>query len=95
MKNDHEFPPPVLLLGGGQGRRHHARRRAPGPGGADHQLPAALLEQSLGKTLFTQQGRRLVLTEAGRLALSYADQIFLLGEQMQEALNEADSGASA
>jgi len=51
-----------------------------------------LLEQSLGKTLFSQQGRRLVLTEAGRLALNYADQIFLLGEQMQEALNEADSG---
>jgi hypothetical protein len=54
-----------------------------------------LLEQSVGKTLFSQQGRRLVLTEAGRLALGYADQIFLLGEQMQEALNEADSGASA
>ncbi|KQY18782.1 MULTISPECIES: LysR family transcriptional regulator [Massilia] len=51
-----------------------------------------LLEQALGKTLFAQQGRRLVLTEAGRLALGYADQIFLLGEQMQEALNEFDSG---
>jgi LysR family transcriptional activator of nhaA len=50
-----------------------------------------LLEQAVGKTLFIQQGRRLVLTEAGRLALSYADQIFLLGEQMQEALGEADS----
>lgn len=52
----------------------------------------ALLEQSLGKTLFAQQGRRLALTEAGRVAVNYADQIFLLGEQMQEALNEADSG---
>lgn len=51
-----------------------------------------LLERSLGKTLFSQQGRRLVLTEAGRMALDYADQIFLLGEQMQEALTEADSG---
>jgi LysR family transcriptional activator of nhaA len=51
----------------------------------------SLLEESVGKALFTQQGRRLVLTEAGRLALSYADQIFLLGEQMQEALSEADS----
>ena len=50
-----------------------------------------LLEQSLGKALFTQQGRRLTLTEAGRLALTYADQIFLLGEQMQEALDEAGS----
>jgi LysR family transcriptional activator of nhaA len=51
----------------------------------------AQLEQSIGKSLFTQQGRRLVLTEPGRLALAYADQIFLLGEQMQEALGEADS----
>jgi len=51
-----------------------------------------LLEQSLGKTLFSQQGRRLVLTEAGRLAMNYADQIFLLGTQMQEAVSEADSG---
>ena len=50
-----------------------------------------LLEQAFGKALFTQQGRRLTLTEAGRLALSYADQIFLLGEQMQEALDASDS----
>lgn len=49
------------------------------------------LEQSIGKSLFLQQGRTLALTEAGRLALAYADQIFLLGEQMQEALSEADS----
>jgi LysR family transcriptional regulator, transcriptional activator of nhaA len=48
-----------------------------------------LLEQAVGKSLFTQQGRRLTLTEAGRLALGYADQIFLLGEQMQEALDGA------
>lgn len=51
----------------------------------------AQLEQSIGKSLFSQQGRRLVLTEPGRLALAYADQIFLLGEQMQEALAEADT----
>ncbi len=51
-----------------------------------------LLEQSIGKALFAPQGRRLVLTEAGRVALRYADQIFLLGEQMQEALADADVG---
>ena len=50
------------------------------------------LETAIGKTLFMQQGRTVALTEAGRLALAYADQIFLLGEQMQEALGEADSG---
>jgi LysR family transcriptional activator of nhaA len=52
----------------------------------------AQLEQSIGKALFLQQGRTLALSEAGRTALGYADQIFLLGEQMQEALGEADSG---
>ena len=49
------------------------------------------LEHAIGKSLFLQQGRGLALTEAGRLALAYADQIFLLGEQLQEALGEADS----
>ncbi|MFO1381863.1 MAG: transcriptional activator NhaR [Chitinivorax sp.] len=49
----------------------------------------SLLEQALGKSLFTLQGRRLSLTEAGRIALSHADQIFLLGEQMQDALQSA------
>jgi LysR family transcriptional activator of nhaA len=50
----------------------------------------SLLEQSIGKALFAPQGRRLVLTEAGRVALNYADQIFLLGEQMQDALAASD-----
>lgn len=52
----------------------------------------AALEQSVGKQLLTQQGRRLVPTEAGRVALTYAEQIFELGDRMQEALNEADAG---
>jgi LysR family transcriptional activator of nhaA len=51
----------------------------------------AQLEQSIGKSLFLQQGRNLALTEAGRLAMVYADQIFLLGQQMQEALVQSDS----
>ena len=51
----------------------------------------ALLEQALGKSLLAPQGRRLVPTEAGRVALGYADQIFLLGEQMQDALRDSDS----
>lgn len=52
----------------------------------------ALLEQSLGKALLAPQGRRLALTEAGRVALGYADQIFLLGEQLQDALADVDVG---
>lgn len=50
------------------------------------------LEKSIGKSLFAPQGRRLVLTEAGRIALRYAEQIFALGEQMQEALADIDVG---
>lgn len=52
----------------------------------------ALLDQSVGKALLMPQGRRLVLTEAGRTALAYADQIFLLGEQMQDALASTEGG---
>ncbi|MGW8390724.1 transcriptional activator NhaR [Pseudoduganella sp. HUAS MS19] len=52
----------------------------------------AALEQSIGKSLLTQQGRRLVPTEAGRVALAYAEQIFQLGDRMQEALEEVDVG---
>ncbi|WP_194715005.1 transcriptional activator NhaR [Noviherbaspirillum soli] len=51
----------------------------------------SLLEQSVGKSLLAPQGRRLVLTEAGRIALSYADQIFLLSEQMMDTLAISDT----
>ena len=44
------------------------------------------LEQQIGRALFKQQGRGLVLTEAGRMALTYADRIFQLGEELQELL---------
>ncbi len=51
----------------------------------------ALLEQSVGRALLAPQGRRLVLTDAGRIALGYADQIFALAEQMQDAVAGADA----
>ena len=44
------------------------------------------LEGDLGRTLFQLEGRRLVLTEAGRVARRYADEIFRLGEQMLATL---------
>lgn len=47
----------------------------------------SLLEQYLGHSLVTVQGRRLNLTEAGRVVLGYADQIFLLGDQLREAVD--------
>ena len=51
----------------------------------------ALLEKSLGKALFASQGRGLALTEAGRLALGYADQIFQLAEGLQDALSQSEA----
>ena len=46
----------------------------------------SLLDRSVGRALLAPQGRRLVLTDAGRIALGYAEQIFALAEQMQDAL---------
>ncbi|PKO51060.1 MAG: transcriptional activator NhaR [Betaproteobacteria bacterium HGW-Betaproteobacteria-20] len=46
-----------------------------------------LLEESLETTLFRRIGRGLELTETGRLALSYADEIFEVGAEMEQALS--------
>ena len=48
-----------------------------------------LLESSLGLQLFRKRGRQLELTDDGRLALSYAEQIFGLGAEMETALKQA------
>jgi LysR family transcriptional regulator, transcriptional activator of nhaA len=52
----------------------------------------SLLERNLGRALFVSQGRGLALSDAGRAALVYADQIFELGEALEEAVRTADSG---
>lgn len=44
------------------------------------------LEDGLGERLFERAGRRLELTEAGRLVVRYADEIFLLGKEMRDTL---------
>ena len=50
------------------------------------------LEAQLGHDLFERRGRTLVLTEAGRVALDYADAIFSAGEEL-EAVMRAGAGA--
>jgi LysR family transcriptional activator of nhaA len=45
-----------------------------------------LLEETLGVALFLRVGRRLQLTETGRLTLSYADELFQIGNDLEEAL---------
>jgi LysR family transcriptional activator of nhaA len=44
------------------------------------------LEHALGEKLFVRSGRRLVLTETGRVAYRYADEIFTLGRELREAV---------
>jgi len=44
------------------------------------------LERRLGRSLLRKSGRGLEPTEAGRLAMRYADEIFALGASLQEAL---------
>ncbi len=46
----------------------------------------SLLEARLGVALFRRSGRRLELTDAGRTALTYADEIFHVGAELEEAL---------
>jgi LysR family transcriptional activator of nhaA len=43
-------------------------------------------EERLGVALFRRSGRRLELTDAGRTALAYADEIFHVGAELEEAL---------
>lgn len=40
------------------------------------------LEDQLGEPLFARMGRRLVLTEAGKIALAYAEDIFAAGREL-------------
>ena len=51
-----------------------------------------LLEENLGEALFSRVGRNLELTETGRLALSYADEIFVLGGELEEVVRNLPSG---
>ncbi|MGD1978678.1 MAG: LysR family transcriptional regulator, partial [Akkermansiaceae bacterium] len=44
------------------------------------------LEESIGQPLFHRQNKSLVLTEAGRIALDYAETIFRSGEEMMSVL---------
>ncbi|MFM0149321.1 hypothetical protein P0D89_44650 [Paraburkholderia sp. RL18-085-BIA-A] len=48
----------------------------------------------MDKKLFRKNGRTIELTDAGRLALDYADEIFSLGSELESAVRrENESGA--
>ena len=46
------------------------------------------LEHQLGHPLFERVGRKLVLTEAGQIALDYADTVFAAGEELISTLGD-------
>lgn len=48
------------------------------------------LEDRLGHALFERRGRRLHLTEAGRIALDHADAIFAAGNELVATLAQSD-----
>jgi LysR family transcriptional activator of nhaA len=53
------------------------------------------LEKSLGEELFRKAGRHLALTETGKLAFRYADEIFSLGQEMLGTLKGRSEGRLA
>lgn len=52
----------------------------------------SVLEERLGTKLFIKRGRNLEMTDAGRLAFGYADEIFALGSELEQSLQRYASG---
>lgn len=50
------------------------------------------LEEALGHRLFVRRGRRLTLTESGRIAYRYAEELFTLGRELQSTLKDRPVG---
>ena len=53
------------------------------------------LEEVLGEKLFAHSGRHLVLTEAGRVAFRYAEEIFSLGSEFLDTMKGRATGERA
>jgi len=53
------------------------------------------LEQALGEKLFLRSGRKLEMTEMGRVVQRYADEIFSLGRELVETVKGMPSGRPA
>lgn len=51
-----------------------------------------VLEEAFGMPLFTKRGRNIEMTDAGRLAFGYADDIFTLGRELEESLQNYPAG---
>ncbi|MBV8657610.1 MAG: LysR family transcriptional regulator [Burkholderiales bacterium] len=53
-----------------------------------------LLEDRIGAALFEREGKRLLLTETGQLVLSYAENIFGLGQELLGRLQGQQEGVT-
>jgi LysR family transcriptional regulator, transcriptional activator of nhaA len=53
-----------------------------------------LLEESIGRPLFHRVGRRLQLSESGRLVQEYADEIFSLGAELSRRVKSDQPGTA-
>ncbi|MEZ5818949.1 MAG: LysR substrate-binding domain-containing protein [Hyphomicrobiaceae bacterium] len=67
-----------------------ARRLNVSPSSLSVQLKS--LEEQLGQPLFERKGKALILTEAGRIALEYANTVFQSGHELLEALTGLSPG---
>lgn len=52
----------------------------------------AVFEQAIGDKLFYKSGRKLLLTDTGRLVFHYADEIFTLGRELTNTLKGLPTG---
>ena len=52
-----------------------------------------LLEEAIGKPLFHRTGRRLLLSETGKIVHQYADEIFSLGAELAQRMRSEEPGA--
>jgi LysR family transcriptional activator of nhaA len=52
------------------------------------------LEEQMNTKLFKKSGRNLVLTDTGRIVFSYADEMFRLGNELQDVLQGRTPGAA-
>ncbi|QFU01768.1 HTH-type transcriptional regulator CysL [Halomonas sp. THAF5a] len=91
MFNARYFRTFITLVETGSFTRTARRLEMTQPGVSQH---VRKLEQYLGKSLLDRQGRRFVLTEAGRRAYDYALKLFAEHEQFRHSLDNdsLDSG---
>jgi hypothetical protein len=81
-----ELSPSVLLLAGGSCGHDIGRVQGTVAFPPDHLRPIAGTGTVAGRASVNRGGRKLTLTDAGRLAYQYADEIFSLGRDFVDAI---------